>query len=181
MAKKSLVILITEEHFKLLQKYNACDLEELVEDTWRWDYTNGGKKYYLIQDWTQYLESIEGFLKRIEEDSSVFWVNDEVRALTKILSDAHFILTESDVTSSLDLYFEKYNKKTRKKKLEKINENTMGRPKISKKKIVISLTINEELDQLLDKVVDEKKLSKSQYIEDLIKKDIKKSGAIRKT
>jgi len=52
----------------------------------------------------------------------------------------------------------------------------MGRPKISNKKVAISLTINTELDQLLDKVIEEKKLSKSQYIEDLIKKDIDKNG-----
>jgi len=50
----------------------------------------------------------------------------------------------------------------------------MGRPKISSKKVAISLTINTELDQLLDKIVEEKKLSKSQYIEALIKKDIHK-------
>lgn len=47
----------------------------------------------------------------------------------------------------------------------------MGRPKLSNKKKNISLSINIELDELLDKIIEEKKVSKSQYIEYLIKKD----------
>ena len=47
----------------------------------------------------------------------------------------------------------------------------MGRPKIKNKKISISLTINEELNIKLDKFLEEKKLSKSEYIEYLIKND----------
>lgn len=50
----------------------------------------------------------------------------------------------------------------------------MGRPRIKNKKLKISLTINTELDQLLDKVVEENNVSKSQYIEELIKRDIEK-------
>ena len=47
----------------------------------------------------------------------------------------------------------------------------MGRPKIINKKTSISLTINEDLNEKLDKFLEEKKLSKSEYIEYLIKKD----------
>jgi hypothetical protein len=49
----------------------------------------------------------------------------------------------------------------------------MSRPKIKNKKETISLTINIELDKLLDELVKEKNISKSQYIEYLIKKEIK--------
>lgn len=47
----------------------------------------------------------------------------------------------------------------------------MGRPKIKDKKITMSLTINEMLNEKLEKYLEEKKLSKSEYIEYLIKKD----------
>ena len=49
--------------------------------------------------------------------------------------------------------------------------NTMSRPKIKDKKITMSLTINELLNEQLEKYLIEKKLSKSEYIENLIKKD----------
>jgi hypothetical protein len=48
----------------------------------------------------------------------------------------------------------------------------IGRPKVDKKKIDLSITVNTELNELLEKVVTEKKVSKSQYIEYFIKKDI---------
>jgi len=47
----------------------------------------------------------------------------------------------------------------------------MGRPKISDKKVSISVTINEQLNEKLDKFLEEKKMSKSEYIEYLIKKN----------
>ncbi|MCK9416155.1 CopG family transcriptional regulator [Candidatus Dojkabacteria bacterium] len=47
----------------------------------------------------------------------------------------------------------------------------MARPKIIDKKITMSLTINELLNDKLEKYLNEKKLSKSEYIENLIKKD----------
>jgi hypothetical protein len=47
----------------------------------------------------------------------------------------------------------------------------MVRPKIKDKKITMSLTINELLNEKLNKYLEEKKLSKSEYIENLIKKD----------
>ena len=49
----------------------------------------------------------------------------------------------------------------------------MGRPKIEKKRKSISLSIDIELNGKLDKYLEEKKLSKSEYIEFLIKNDIK--------
>lgn len=48
----------------------------------------------------------------------------------------------------------------------------MGRPTITDKKKTLSLSINIELDELLDKVCEEKNINKSKYIEYLIKKDI---------
>lgn len=53
-----------------------------------------------------------------------------------------------------------------------INKNQMGRPTITDKKKTLSLSINIELDELLDKVCEEKNINKSKYIEYLIKKDI---------
>ena len=50
----------------------------------------------------------------------------------------------------------------------------MGRPKIDNKKTTISVTINEKLNEELDKFLLEKKLSKSEYIELLIKKEQQK-------
>jgi len=49
----------------------------------------------------------------------------------------------------------------------------MGRPKLTSIKKSISLSINTELNEKLEKYLEEKKLSKSEYIEHLIKKDIK--------
>jgi len=53
----------------------------------------------------------------------------------------------------------------------------MGRPKIKDKKVVMSITINELLNEKLDKYIGEKKLSKSEYVEYLIKKDIHKDAS----
>ena len=47
----------------------------------------------------------------------------------------------------------------------------IGRPKIENHKKSISLSINEELDEILNKMLKEKGVSKSKYIEHLIKKD----------
>jgi len=47
----------------------------------------------------------------------------------------------------------------------------MGRPKVKDKKVSISVTINEKLNQELDKFLVENNLSKSEYIEYLIKKN----------
>ena len=47
----------------------------------------------------------------------------------------------------------------------------MGRPKLKDKKVPLSVTINAELNEKLEKFLIEKKLSKSEYIEYLIKKD----------
>lgn len=47
----------------------------------------------------------------------------------------------------------------------------MGRPKVKEYKKSISLSINKELSDILDKIVEEKKVSKSKYIEYLIRKD----------
>mgnify|MGYP001769581380 CR=1 FL=1 len=51
----------------------------------------------------------------------------------------------------------------------------MGRPKKENKKTNISLTINEKLNSELDKFLNDKKLSKSEYVEYLIKKDQQKT------
>jgi metal-responsive CopG/Arc/MetJ family transcriptional regulator len=48
----------------------------------------------------------------------------------------------------------------------------LSRPKINNKKVAISVTINQKLNEELDKFLEEKKLSKSEYIEWLIKKEI---------
>ena len=48
----------------------------------------------------------------------------------------------------------------------------MGRPKISDKKKSLSISINIELDEILDKLCQKKNVNKSKYIEYLIKKDI---------
>ena len=44
----------------------------------------------------------------------------------------------------------------------------MGRPKTTDKKKNISLSINIELDEILEKLIIDKKVSKSKYIEYLI-------------
>lgn len=48
----------------------------------------------------------------------------------------------------------------------------MGRPKIKDKKKNLSISVNIELDEILDKLCEDKKISKSKYIEHLIKKEI---------
>ena len=48
----------------------------------------------------------------------------------------------------------------------------MGRPKITNKKISLSTSINIELDEILNKICKEKNVSKSKYIEYLIKKEM---------
>lgn len=50
----------------------------------------------------------------------------------------------------------------------------MARPKVKNKKKNISLSINGELDDMLDKFVKEQGITKSEYIEYLIRKEIKK-------
>lgn len=52
----------------------------------------------------------------------------------------------------------------------------MGRPNIKDKKKSISLSINIELDELLNKICEEKNISKSKYIEYIIKKEMKKEN-----
>lgn len=50
----------------------------------------------------------------------------------------------------------------------------MGRPKTTEHKRTLSVSINIELDELLDKLCQEKNINKSKYIEHLIKKEINK-------
>jgi predicted DNA-binding protein len=50
----------------------------------------------------------------------------------------------------------------------------MGRPKISEKKKSLSISVNIELDEALNKLCEDKNINKSKYIEYLIKKEIKK-------
>jgi predicted DNA-binding protein len=52
----------------------------------------------------------------------------------------------------------------------------MGRPKLKDKKKSISLSINIELDELLNKLCEEKNISKSKYVEYIIKKEMKKEN-----
>ena len=47
----------------------------------------------------------------------------------------------------------------------------MGRYKITNKKVIMSLTINKLLNDRLEKFLNTKNLSKSEYIEYLIKKE----------
>jgi hypothetical protein len=49
----------------------------------------------------------------------------------------------------------------------------MGRPKLEKKKKSISLSIDKDININLEKYLKEKKISKSEYIEYLIKQDKK--------
>ncbi len=51
----------------------------------------------------------------------------------------------------------------------------IGRPKIKNKKKNISLSINIELDKIFTDFVNEKKLTKSEYIEYLLKKEMSKN------
>jgi hypothetical protein len=50
----------------------------------------------------------------------------------------------------------------------------MGRPKINNQKKSLSISINIELDKILDKICHEKNINKSKYIEFLIKKEMNK-------
>lgn len=50
----------------------------------------------------------------------------------------------------------------------------IGRPKIKNKKKNTSLTINIELDDVLTNFLQDKNMTKSQYVEYLIKQDIQK-------
>jgi len=50
----------------------------------------------------------------------------------------------------------------------------IGRPKIKNKKKNTSLSINIELDDILDDFLKDKNITKSQYVEHLIKQDIEK-------
>ena len=52
----------------------------------------------------------------------------------------------------------------------------MGRPIITDKKKTLSVSINIELDKLLNKVCEEKNINKSKYIEYLIKKEMNKDA-----
>lgn len=47
----------------------------------------------------------------------------------------------------------------------------MARPKKKNKKKSLSITINKNLDDIVNELIEEKKLSKSEYIEYLLKKD----------
>lgn len=52
----------------------------------------------------------------------------------------------------------------------------MARPKTTNPKINLSLTINSELDDILNKICEEKGVNKSKYIEHLIKKEMRKQS-----
>lgn len=51
----------------------------------------------------------------------------------------------------------------------------MVRPKIENKKKNLSVSINTELDEILERICKEKNINKSQYIEYLIKKEMNKN------
>jgi hypothetical protein len=53
------------------------------------------------------------------------------------------------------------------------NDLTMGRPKVKDKKVTMSITINDIVNEKLEKYLEEKRLSKSEYVQYLIEKDIK--------
>jgi len=52
----------------------------------------------------------------------------------------------------------------------------MARPTIESKKKTLSVSINTELDEILNKICEEKNINKSKYIEHLIKKEIDKEN-----
>ena len=52
----------------------------------------------------------------------------------------------------------------------------MARPTIENKKKSLSVSINSELDEILDKICKEKNINKSKYIEYLIKKEMSKDA-----
>jgi len=49
----------------------------------------------------------------------------------------------------------------------------IGRPTIKNKKEQLNLTVNKDLNEILEKFAEDNNLSKSEYIEYLIKQDIK--------
>jgi len=51
----------------------------------------------------------------------------------------------------------------------------MSRPKTITPKKALSISINTELDDILNKICEEKNINKSKYIEYLIKKEIEKN------
>lgn len=52
----------------------------------------------------------------------------------------------------------------------------IGRPKVENKKKNLSLSINNELDDILTNFLNDKDFTKSQYVEKLIKEDMKTRG-----
>ena len=52
----------------------------------------------------------------------------------------------------------------------------MSRPKTENHKKSLSVSINTELDEILEKICEEKNINKSQYIEYLIKKEMNKDA-----
>ena len=52
----------------------------------------------------------------------------------------------------------------------------IGRPKVENKKKNLSLSINNELDEILTDFLNDKDFTKSQYVEKLIKEDMKNRG-----
>jgi hypothetical protein len=52
----------------------------------------------------------------------------------------------------------------------------MGRPTITDKKKTLSVSINIELDEILDKMCQDKNINKSKYIEYLIKKEMNRNA-----
>lgn len=55
----------------------------------------------------------------------------------------------------------------------------IGRPKIKNKKKNTSLSIDIEIDDVLTEFLKDKKLTKSQYVEFLIKQDIQKRKKLK--
>jgi len=51
----------------------------------------------------------------------------------------------------------------------------IGRPKIKNKKKSISLSINIELDEIFENFVKDKKITKSEYVEYLLQKEMNKN------
>jgi len=48
----------------------------------------------------------------------------------------------------------------------------MARPKKENKKKSLSITINKDFDDIVNSLISEKKISKSEYIQFLLKKDL---------
>jgi hypothetical protein len=58
-------------------------------------------------------------------------------------------------------------------------KKNIGRPKIKNKKENISLSINSEIDNILTEYIKDKNITKSQYVEYLIKKEIEKAKSLK--